>query len=126
MSLRRICRDVRGTTAVEFAITAPIFFMLLFGLIEGGLVLWTQLGLQHGAEMAARCASINTSTCGSVSGIQNHAVQQAFGLSLSPSIFTVTTPACGNQVSASYSYQFITSYFGIPSLALNAQSCFPK
>jgi Flp pilus assembly protein TadG len=119
-------RDRRGASAVEFAITAPLFFALLFGIVEAGLILWTQLGLQHATEMAARCASINATTCNSASAIQNFAAQQAFGLSVPASVFTATTPACGNQVAANYTYQFITGYFGLPSLALNAQSCFPK
>lgn len=126
MRLVRICRDESGASAIEFALTAPLFFMILLGIIEAGLFIWTQTGLQHGAEMAARCATVNTTTCGNTSAIQNFAVQQAFGLSFAPSVFSVTTPACGNQVSATYTYQFITHYFGAPSLTLNAQSCFPK
>ena len=126
MRFDRLCRDERGTTAVEFAITAPLFFMILLGIIEAGLLLWTQAGMQHAAAMAARCATVNATTCGTTSATQNFAVQQAFGLSLAPSVFSVTTPACGNQVSATYTYQFIASYFGTPSLTLSAQSCFPK
>jgi TadE-like protein len=118
--------DERGTAAIEFAMTAPAFFIILLGIIEGGLLLWTQLGLQHGVEMAARCASINASICGSTSAVQNYAAQQALGLSPPTSIFTVSTPACGNQVSANYTFQFLTTYFGLPTIAINAQSCFPK
>lgn len=121
----RFWRDQRGATILEFALTVPIFFALIFGIIGGGLLLWMQLGLQHGAEMAARCAGVNTSICGSVSAIQNYAASQAYGLNPSPSVFSVSTPACGNQVSASYSFQFFTSYAGIPSLTLTARSCFP-
>jgi len=125
MKPARFCSDERGTTVLEFALTVPIFFMLLFGVVGGGLLLWMQLGLQHGAEMAARCASINASVCGSVSSIQSYAASKTFGLNPSPSVFSVTTPACGNQVSASYSFQCITSYLGMPSLMLDAKSCFP-
>jgi Flp pilus assembly protein TadG len=126
MRLRRICPDEQGTSAIEFAITAPVFFMMLFGLIETGLLLWTQLGLQHGSERAARCATINTTTCSSVSAIQTYAAQQSFALNPSPSIFSVTTPACGNQVNADYSYKFLTTYFNLPTLTIRAQACFPK
>jgi TadE-like protein len=125
MRLARFCRDERGTTVLEFALTVPIFFSLLFGIIGSGLLLWMQLGLQHGAEMAARCASVNANICGSVSSIQSYAASEAYGLNPSPSVFSVTTPACGNRVSASYTFQFITSYVGMPSLTLSAQSCFP-
>src|SRR5207237_266707 len=46
MRLGRIWEDVRGVTAVEFAITAPGFFAIIFGMFEVGLVLWTQIRLQ--------------------------------------------------------------------------------
>ena len=121
----RFWSDERGATILEFALTVPIFFALLFGIIGGGLLLWMQLGLQHGAERAARCAGVNASICGSVSAIQNYAASQAYGLNPSPSVFNVTTQACGNQVSASYTFAFFTSYGGIPSLTLTARSCFP-
>lgn len=125
MSFNRAFPDERGASAVEFALTAPAFFMVIFLIVEGGLLLWTQLGLQHGAEMAARCASINTALCGSVSAIQSYAVQQAYGLNPPPSTFSFTTPACGNQVSANYTYNFLTTYWGTPSLTLAASACFP-
>ncbi len=126
MKLAHVCRDIRGASAVEFGLTAPLFFMMIAGVINCGLLLWMQVGLQHGAEMAARCASINTSMCGSVADIQEYAAQQSFGLNPPASTFTATTPACGNQVSASYSFQSITAYFGMPTLTLTARSCFPK
>ena len=118
--------DSQGATAVEFGLTAPVFFAMLFGILEFAMLLWTQLGLQHATEMAARCASVNSSTCGSTANIQSFAAQQAYGLNPAPSTFTVSTPTCGNQVSASYTFAFVTSYFGVPTIALNAQSCFPK
>jgi Flp pilus assembly protein TadG len=125
MMLTRACTDERGTAAIEFGLTAPAFFLILFGIIECGLLLWTQIGLQHGAEMAARCAGINTTVCSNESSIQNYAAQQAFGLNPSPSSFTVATAACGIRVSADYKFYFFTSYFAGPTLSLSAQSCFP-
>jgi Flp pilus assembly protein TadG len=118
--------DEGGTTALEFAITAPLFFLILLGIVEAGLLMWTQVGLQHATESAARCATINTSTCGSTTAIQNYAAQQAYGLTVAPSAFTVNAAACGNQVSASYPFQFVVSLFGLQSVTLTGQSCFPK
>ena len=122
----RICADEQAVASIEFGLTAPAFLALVFGVICIGLLVWTQLGLQHGAEMAARCASINSGICGNASAVQSYAVQQTFGLNPPASTFTLTTPSCGNQVSASYNLQFLATYFGLPSLTLTAQSCFPK
>ena len=124
--LAQMYRDVRGVTAVEFALVAPTFLVMVLALFQCGLLLWTQVALQHGAEMAARCATTNTLICGTSSDIQKFAVKNAYGLSLPTSTFTPSTPVCGNQVSATYQVRFITGYFGAPPLTLSARSCFPK
>jgi Flp pilus assembly protein TadG len=125
MKLGWFYRDSNGGAAIEFGITAPLFFMLVVGIMEFGLLMWTQAGLQHGSAMAARCAAVNATLCGSTSQIQTYAAQQTMGLNPPASTFAVSTPTCGKQVSASYSFNFVTSYFGLPSMAINAQSCFP-
>ena len=124
--LRRAFRDKSGTTAIEFAMTAPVFFALIAGIVEVGIVLWTQLSLQQGAEAAARCASINQTLCGTTADIQSYAVAQSYGLNPPASTFTVSTPACGKKVSASYTYNFVFGYFGFPNVTLSANSCFPS
>jgi Flp pilus assembly protein TadG len=104
-----------------------LFFMLVCGVIEGGLLIWTQVGLQHGAQAAARCASINATLCGTNTDIQNYALQQAFGLNVDPSTFSFSVAACGSQVSANYNFAFFSGYFfNTAPLTLAAQSCFPK
>jgi Flp pilus assembly protein TadG len=117
-------RDIGGATALEFALCAPAFFMLMMGIVELGLLVWMQLGLQQGAEAAARCASINHTTCGNAGQIQGYAAAQSYGLAVPTSAFTVSTQACGNQVQASYIPTFLPS-FPIPTPTLTAQACFP-
>ena len=126
MTFAKAIRDTSGASTVEFGITAPVYFMVLAGIIEFGLLFWTQVGLQHGAEMAARCAGINASACATQSDTQNYAAQQSFGLNPPASTFTVSSTACGSQVTASYSFRFFGTYFGAPSITLSAKSCFPK
>ncbi len=125
MKFVRLLPDIRGTAAIEFSITAPAFVLVLLGVIEGGLMLWTQLGLQHGVEMAARCASVNATLCGKSTDIQAYAVQQTYGVNPPSSTFTVTSPApsCGNSVSASYNFPVIPIFTAV---TLTAQSCFPR
>jgi Flp pilus assembly protein TadG len=122
----RMWQDERGATALEFAILAPVFFLLIFGIIAFGLLFWTQVGLQHGAEMAARCASINATRCptSNPGTITTYATQQSLGLSLPASTFTYSKPACGNQVSATYKYVF-PGIRNLSPLTLTAQACFP-
>src|SRR5262249_44042403 len=61
MKLKLLCDDTQGATLVEFTVTLPFFLLLTFGLIQAALLLWTQSGLQHGVEVATRCASVNYS-----------------------------------------------------------------
>jgi Flp pilus assembly protein TadG len=119
-------RDQRGATAVEFALTIPVFFALILAITDGAMLMWTQIGLQHGAEMAARCAAVNTIACGSNDNIKSYAATQAYGLGVTSSAYSVSTAACGKTVSASYTYSFVSSYLGVPSVTLTAKSCFPS
>jgi Flp pilus assembly protein TadG len=145
MKLKHVWEDTRGSSLVEFTLTLPLFLLLTVGLLQAGLLLYTQAGLQHGVEAAARCASVNYSanqlglsqSCFGVppstvtnSTIQQYAAQYSWGLNPATaiSIFTVTPPGtCGTnpgyQVSASYVYTIMDyPFFG---LTLSAQSCFP-
>ncbi|MEN3350937.1 MAG: hypothetical protein V7632_4572 [Bradyrhizobium sp.] len=118
--------DRRGASALEFGLIAPLFFAFVFGIVEIGLLLWTQAGMQHGAALAARCATVNATLCptGNPSMITAYASQQAFGLNLPASTFAYAAPACGNQVTASYQFQF-PQILNLAPLTLTAASCFP-
>ena len=50
-------RADRGQSLVELALVAPIFFLLVFSVIQLGLVFGTQNGLVNGAREAARRAA---------------------------------------------------------------------
>lgn len=122
----RLHFDNRGSAVTEFGFTLPIFLALVVGIGSVGLGLYAQLALQHGAEMAARCASVNTTACGSVSQIQAYAVSHSYGLNPPASTFEVTTPACGNQVQASYVVDVNFAVFGSRSITLTSRSCYPR
>jgi len=53
-SLRRFRRNQRGSAAVEFAFIAPMFFGLIFAIIESALVFFAQQVLETGTQDAAR------------------------------------------------------------------------
>lgn len=56
-SVGRRKRGERGQSLAEFALVAPIFFLLVFSVIQLGLVFGTQNGLVNGAREAARRAA---------------------------------------------------------------------
>lgn len=115
-------RHEGGASVVEFALILPVFVAFVFGMVNCGLMLWTQLGMEHGAVAAARCATINPSVCPDVPA---YATQQAYDLNLPKTTFTLTSTTCGNQVSASYPFKFTTLIFPAMNVTLKAQSCYP-
>jgi Flp pilus assembly protein TadG len=55
--VNRVRRDDRGVTAVEAAIITPVFMLLIFGIIEFGLVFKDQLAVTSAVRAGARIAS---------------------------------------------------------------------
>jgi TadE-like protein len=153
MKLRQLRDDTRGAVIVEFSVTVVFFLVLMFGLVQGAMLLYTNAGLQHGAEMAARCASVNyaakkiglSQSCFSVAPsavtnttIQQYAVDNSWGIVPPSGDFTVNPPPiaggtgkCGTSGGTpvpgyvvSVSHDYNLINF-IFSTTLNATSCFP-
>jgi Flp pilus assembly protein TadG len=54
-SVRRMRREsLRGSASLEFAIIAPVFFILLMGIIENGVIYFAGSTLQFATDNAAR------------------------------------------------------------------------
>ncbi len=53
-------RDDTGATLVEFALVAPLLFLLLFGIIAGCFLAYQNSALHDGASAGARMASIES------------------------------------------------------------------
>lgn len=51
---RRLARDRRGATAVEFAIVAPVFLALVFSILEAGYFFFVTSAVDQAAARAAR------------------------------------------------------------------------
>lgn len=59
-------RTESGASAVEFALVAPIFIILVFGVISFGIVFGQNLALDNAAREAARSAVVENRTCGQI------------------------------------------------------------
>jgi Flp pilus assembly protein TadG len=72
---KRFVGGERGAAAVEFALIAPLLFMLLFGIFEFGLV-WSQKNVYVGAAReGARYAAVNCDASGTTNGCVSGADQ---------------------------------------------------
>jgi Flp pilus assembly protein TadG len=47
-------KNQKGASAVEFAIIAPLLFVLLFGIVEGGLALYNKAVITNACREGAR------------------------------------------------------------------------
>jgi Flp pilus assembly protein TadG len=75
---RRMRKDgTRGSAAIEFAFVAPVFFGLLFGIMETGIMYFGQFALQNAVTQASRqirtgqaqgTTASTTATCSGGSG----------------------------------------------------------
>jgi Flp pilus assembly protein TadG len=57
---RRCRRNRQGAAAVEFAIVAPLFFLLVFGMLEFGRAIMVQQVLTNAAREGARIAVLDS------------------------------------------------------------------
>jgi Flp pilus assembly protein TadG len=142
--LRTLGRSQHGAIMVEFALVAPVFLALLFGIVEFGRASWTLLALQQTAIVGARCMALPQPSCASdmtytynamktVTYIQQVANQ--WGVSLSNTDIAQNNAAnCGgengfSEVSLAINFQSVaprllnTPGGGIP---LTASACFPN
>ena len=125
--LKDLRRDERGTTAVEFAIVAPVLIALLVGTLALCVGLFLVGSLHFAVQEGARCASVKAAcqvngspdAAATVTYTQNH----YFGPRVSPT-FTYAAAACGNSVSASITYSMNMGFrtFVVP---ISATACFP-
>jgi Flp pilus assembly protein TadG len=121
----RLVHDERGSVLIESALALPVLFLLAFGIIETGRGLWIQNTLQFSVEAAARCAAINSTTCGSNAGVQAAAVAAATGIGTVAGDYTVETLTCGKRVSVAFTFD--GKIPGMSSFApvLRASACYP-
>lgn len=56
--LRRLRRDQQGNAIVEFALTAPLFLIILFGILDFSWQFYAKLELQGVVNAAARAATL--------------------------------------------------------------------
>lgn len=116
--------DKRGTTAIEYALILPAFLLFLLGVLDTGRLLWNYTTLYRATQAAARCGAVNVTDCGTTAQIQNEAVAEAWGMTVTTSMFTVTNPTCGVHVSATYTFTFTIP--GFSAITLNPTACHPK
>lgn len=120
----KLRRDRTGSLTVDFAMIAGPLLSLLLGTMEVGRLLWYQNALNYSVEEGARCATVDANNCNTTDQIKSYAAARS-GVGFASTVFSVSSPACGNQVNASYPMS-LSIPFVSTSVTLTAQSCYPK
>lgn len=122
----------RGAAALEYGLLLPVLISIVLGAMDAGRLMWTYTTLHRAVEASARCASINSSACGTVAQIADRAADEAWGLGLTAQNFTVQVQSCGTQVTANYQFPMLIPWFDQtgpqePSgaITLSASACYP-
>ena len=127
MIVRNLLKSLRlnqeGTTAVEFAIIAPVFILLVFGTIAFCFGLFLIGSLHFAVEDGARCASVKTTICADEATTVAYTKSRYLGPNVSPS-FTYNAVACGNSVTGTINYSV---NLGLRNMVIpiSATACFP-
>lgn len=121
-----LLRDRRGVAAIEFGLAGTFFLGALAGVLTFSYLFWTYGSLQYAVEQAARCAVIGNSSCTTTGDIQTYAASQVYGQTVSPSVFTVSYPSCGTQITASFPFSLILPGLPQNSIVLTASACRPS
>jgi len=128
--LRVLASDRQANTAVEFALAAPAIFLFMFGIIEVGYALWMQNALDYSTAAAARCASLNGSSCSG--NVTSYAASES-GASLDATAFSYAcrssdscankTVTCGCQVTGNHTIALHIPWENALSVNLSSQAC---
>ena len=120
----RCLMDQSGSSVLEFALVAPVMFLLIIGGIYLSLLGYTVASLHYVTEVAARCASLDATNCGTAAGVSAFAQRKFSNFSGSTATFNLTTPTCDYNVASSLNYNLNigTKTMIIP---ISSQSCFP-
>jgi Flp pilus assembly protein TadG len=132
----------RGQALVEFAMVAPIFFLLLFGIIESGRFIFYYETLNNATREGARYAIVNgANTIGCSTGpaapgttscdpagddVRERVRDAAFGIlsgiSVDPQWFADNGRGSTVTVTASYTYASLVPLVPLPPITVTAES----
>ncbi|MCB1650883.1 MAG: pilus assembly protein [Alphaproteobacteria bacterium] len=113
--LNSYSRNRDGATAIEFALVAIPFLLIIFGVMEGGRLVWSMNAVQYAVEETSRYAALNPDL--STSAFQEYALDRLAdmyvpGEALTLSSSTVTSNGIDFvQVDGQYTYATMLGSF---------------
>jgi Flp pilus assembly protein TadG len=137
--LVRYLRDEHGASTAEFVLVLPVLLLIVLGIFQFGMALFTSAQLHFATEASARCASVQLScrVGGLPTGLVTSATVTAYASSvyrgLAPATFTYAATGTCNQSGTGNSGKVVTGaatfklnlgvfYRDIP---MTSTACFP-
>jgi Flp pilus assembly protein TadG len=123
-----LLKNNRGATIVEFAIVALPVFVLIFGMMQVGYVLWIDNLLHVSVNAAARCGAVNSSTspCAGSGSTNMITTAKTVFLPMSGATFNNNASCTANGGAGLVgTYSFVFPAYFLFHLTLTAQSCYP-
>jgi len=96
--LRKLRRNDRGAAIIETAFALPALVLMMWMLVQAGLVFRAMSGIQHGLGQGARLATLFPKPTNTA--IQNAISNAVYGIG--PGTFTIATPVAGSADGANY------------------------
>jgi Flp pilus assembly protein TadG len=107
-------RNERGQTMTEFALVLPILAVLLFGVIQFGIVFNNYVTLTDAVRAGARKGAVGRFAANPVGAVQTAVKSSAGGLNQSQLSISVTSSwAAGSDVSVTATYPYSISLLGM-------------
>lgn len=94
----------RGASALEFALVIPVLLLLLFGIIEFGVIFQNQLALTHAAREGARMAAVGQ---WNVTTVKARAYPVVPTVTVSPATPSTTPHGTAITVTLTYNYDWV-------------------
>ena len=114
MRFTSLLRDIRGSAAVEFAVSVPVLIVMIWGIFQVAMVLQAQAGVEQALGEGARYATIfNTTTNARPTNTQisNKIVNAKFGIRNG----TWHTPSIDTTNEAGSGYIVINAQYDVPT-----------
>ena len=96
--MRNLRRDRRGVAVIELAFALPVLIIMMWVIIQLGLVFRAMSGIQHGLGEGARFATLYPKP--SDAAIKTKITTTVYGIG--PGSFTILTPVSGTADGANY------------------------
>ena len=119
---QRLHGNQNGSAIVEFALVLPVFLLIIVGGFYVAILAYSASSMQYAVQAAARCASINTTTCSNTTTTANYAATHFNGTGTP--VFIASTAACGNMVSGTLNLDLNAGIRKI-TVPLSSAACFP-